>query len=224
MVFFKDLLGLILFFLVYLAILIQIIGVYLVEDEDIDSYIGYHKFYFIIVCFMSIWSHYKSTFTDPGKITHRLNPFVLEFYINLHEESVKSAEKFQQTYGHMFFKKENGQPEEEYDDEDDTDNDDYEYEAVTSITDEVMERCRKEHKIEFKRCDRCYVVRTPRVHHCSVCKGCIMRMDHHCPWINNCVGQFNQKFFIQFCYYSLLGCTNAAFQTGYYLIYKQKIR
>ncbi|KAK6620157.1 hypothetical protein RUM43_011769 [Polyplax serrata] len=50
-------------------------------------------------------------------------------------------------------------------------------------------------------CARCETYRPPRAHHCRVCKRCIRRMDHHCPWINNCVGQRNQKYFIQFLIY-----------------------
>ena len=47
-------------------------------------------------------------------------------------------------------------------------------------------------------CADCEVVRTDRSRHCSICNRCVERFDHHCPWINNCVGQGNHGVFMSF--------------------------
>ena len=47
-------------------------------------------------------------------------------------------------------------------------------------------------------CADCEVVRTDRSRHCSICQKCVERFDHHCPWINNCVGIDNHGVFMGF--------------------------
>merc|ERR1719235_1018284 len=42
---------------------------------------------------------------------------------------------------------------------------------------------------------KCNILRPERAHHCSRCRTCVLRMDHHCPIIGNCIGWKNHKYF-----------------------------
>ncbi|XP_041359994.1 palmitoyltransferase ZDHHC20-B-like isoform X2 [Gigantopelta aegis] len=67
-------------------------------------------------------------------------------------------------------------------------------------------------------CDKCKCIKPDRCHHCSVCGMCILKMDHHCPWVNNCVGFTNYKFFVLFLGYGLLYCLYIASTSLKYFI------
>lgn len=50
----------------------------------------------------------------------------------------------------------------------------------------------------LRRCGYCLLQQPMRAKHCQTCKRCVRRFDHHCPWIENCVGERNHRWFIVF--------------------------
>lgn len=43
-----------------------------------------------------------------------------------------------------------------------------------------------------------------RSKHCQACQHCVRRYDHHCPWIENCVGERNHRWFVLYLAVQLL--------------------
>uniref|UniRef100_A0A2K6TU29 Palmitoyltransferase n=1 Tax=Saimiri boliviensis boliviensis TaxID=39432 RepID=A0A2K6TU29_SAIBB len=67
------------------------------------------------------------------------------------------------------------------------------------------------------KCPKCCYIKpenTGLIHHCSICKRCIQKMDYHCPWENNCVGEKNQRFCVLFTAYVALSSVHALILCG----------
>ena len=61
--------------------------------------------------------------------------------------------------------------------------------------------------VDTKRyCSKCDSFKPLRAYHCKVCNRCVVKMDHHCPWVNNCIGVYNQKLFINFLAWTNVCC------------------
>ena len=47
-------------------------------------------------------------------------------------------------------------------------------------------------------CPRCEIPCQPQSKHCYICERCVARYDHHCNWVDNCIGEGNYFWFLAF--------------------------
>ncbi|KAK8773643.1 hypothetical protein V5799_011825 [Amblyomma americanum] len=69
-----------------------------------------------------------------------------------------------------------------------------------------FDRSKHAHVIENQFCYICEVKVGNRSKHCSSCNKCIEKFDHHCKWLNNCVGSRNYKYFAVCVASALMAC------------------
>ncbi|CAE7248269.1 PFA3 [Symbiodinium sp. KB8] len=63
---------------------------------------------------------------------------------------------------------------------------------------------RKKKTGELRFCNKEMKFKPDRAHYCSAMRRNVLRMDHYCPWLANCVGYHNHKFFFLFLFYTLI--------------------
>ncbi|KAJ8691287.1 palmitoyltransferase for Vac8p [Pleurotus ostreatus] len=66
-----------------------------------------------------------------------------------------------------------------------------------------------------KWCRECWAPKPERTHHCSHCGRCVLKMDHHCPWLGaRCIGHRTYPAFVHFLTSVTLLATYIAFVNG----------
>ena len=73
-----------------------------------------------------------------------------------------------------------------------------------------------------KFCKKCNLEKINRSKHCIICDKCIEKFDHHCIWINNCVGGKNLKYFYYFIFIHWILVTYASILSSAFFYFEIK--
>jgi hypothetical protein len=157
--------------------------------------------------------------TDPGYVTEDTNEKFLYLYQKTRKYSLKRGDIYNET--HNLIKQIEDDNNDLYTDGLSSD-DDKTFNETQYLTN-LYNNCKRfKNGLSFdvKQCRQCHVIKVCGTVHCSVCHKCVYMKDHHCIWFNQCIGQFNLKYFMLFTFYLFFGSLISFIKMLYYIIYK----
>lgn len=141
------------------------------ESQAKSVLIWFHLFFL-----MSLWSMAKVILTPPGTPLESWHFGVKEQIIESFIKNSKQEQIITQSGGnfyHLLFK---------------------DLFQETNFQGKQFKAFLEAHNVRF--CKFCERFKPPRAHHCRQCSMCVLKMDHHCNWLLNCIGFKNYRFFL----------------------------
>ena len=172
---------------------------------------------------MTLASFIMTYITEPGYVTEETNEKFIYLYQKSRKYSLKRADIYNET--HNLIKIDENDNYDLYTDGLSSD-DDLKFKETQYLTN-LYNNCKRFKmglNFDVKQCRQCHIIKVCGTVHCSICHKCVYMKDHHCIWFNQCIGQFNLKYFMLFSLYLFLGSLISFSKFMYYIIYKNYIK
>ena len=190
-----------------------------IEQSKNNIMFSITKYMYLFFYLMTLYSFIMTYNTEPGYVTEETNEKFLYLYQKTRFFSLKRADIYNET--HNLIKENIDDNNDLYTDGDSSD-DEVKFKETQYLTNLYINCKKYKENLNFdvKQCRQCHIVKVCGTVHCSICHKCVYMKDHHCIWFNQCIGQYNLKFFILFTFY-LFFCSFISFtKISYYIIYK----
>ena len=181
------------------------------------------KYLYIFFYIMTLISFLMTYITEPGYVTEETNEKFIYLYQKSRKYSLKRADIYNET--HNLIKIDENDNYDLYTDGLSSD-DDLKFKETQYLTN-LYNNCKRFKmglNFDVKQCRQCHIIKVCGTVHCSICHKCVYMKDHHCIWFNQCIGQFNLKYFMLFSLYLFLGSLISFTKFLYYIVYKNYIK
>ena len=177
------------------------------------------KYFYYFYYAMSLLSFLMTYITEPGYVTDETNEKFLYLYKMSRKYSLQRANIYNEH--HNLIKNIEGDDNDLYSDH--LSSEDDQIFEETEYQNNLYKNCKKFRNdlgFDVKKCRQCHIIKACGTMHCNICHKCVYMQDHHCIWFNQCIGQFNLKYFIDFNIYLFLGSLTSLIRMVYYIIYQ----